>query len=315
MRHLFIALLLCLGGWSSWLAAADFDYALQPQAVARDVYVFIGRTEDFDRENGGNIVNTGFIVGTDGVIVIDTGPSRRYGEQMRQAIARVSPLPIALVINTHHHPDHFLGNQAFSDVSIGALAATRQGILGEGNAFAENLYRLSGDWMKGTEVAVPTRVLAAGELVAGGRRLQLLAMDGHTGADLVVVDTASGVMFTGDLAFNERAPTTPHADVAHWLEALSMIEARAQQHGMSVLVPGHGGVTRDLSPLRRTRAWLQWLNGTLQMAAREGLDMNDLLARPLPPEFAGLPLAASEYRRSVSHLYPAMEVDALREAH
>lgn len=315
MRFFRIALLACLGTWVSWLAAADFDYALQPQAVAKDVYVFIGRTEDFDTRNGGNIVNTGFIVGPEGVIVIDTGPSRRYGEQMRQAIARVTPLPITLVINTHHHPDHFLGNQAFADVPIGALAATRQGIIGEGNAFAENLYRLSGDWMKGTEVMVPTRLLSAGELSAGGRGLHLLALDGHTGADLVVMDAASGVMFTGDLAFNGRAPTTPHADVAHWLQALSTIEAWARQHGMSALVPGHGGVTGDISPLQRTRAWLQWLSGNLQMAARDGLDMNDLLARPLPPEFANLPLAASEYRRSVSHLYPAMEVDALREAH
>ena len=46
-------------------------------------------------------------------------------------------------------------------------------------------------------------------------------------------------------------------------------------------------------------------------SAKAGLDMNDVLARPLPPEFANLPVAAAEYRRSVGHLFPAAEQDAL----
>ena len=37
-------------------------------------------------------------------------------------------LRIVGVLATHHHPDHFLGNQAFADVPIGALAETRQAI-------------------------------------------------------------------------------------------------------------------------------------------------------------------------------------------
>ena len=147
---------LLLAGWFGLCAlfgtvqAQDFDYGLVPQPVAPGVYVLIGKTEDFDTRNGGNIVNTGFIVGREGVIVIDSGPSRRYGEQLRAAMRRITPLPPVLVINTHHHPDHFLGNQAFADVPIAALPVTRQGIAAEGNAFADNLYRLSGDWLKGT---------------------------------------------------------------------------------------------------------------------------------------------------------------------
>jgi uncharacterized sulfatase len=49
-------------------------------------------------------------------------------------------------------------------------------------------------------------------------------------------------------------------------------------------------------------------------SARAGLDMNEVLARPLPPEFADLPVAASEYRRSVGHLFPAAEQEALGNA-
>src|SRR5574343_264330 len=247
-----------------WGGAAEFDYGLKPQQVADGVFVLIGKTEDFDTRNGGNIVNTGFIVAPEGVIVIDSGPSLRYGQQMREAISTVTSKPIALVINTHHHPDHFLGNQAFAEAPVAALAATRQGIAADGNAFAENLYRMSGDWLKGTEVRVPDLTLEAGEQRLAGRSLRLLALDGHTGGDLVIVDQASGVVFAGDLAFNGRAPTTPHADVAHWLAALQQLEILTQQKGFTALVPGHGAVARDAAPLRQTRAWLSWLTNSLK---------------------------------------------------
>ena len=308
MKRWLALLLVAVAGW---VAAADFDYRLAARPVARDVYAFIGRTEDFTPANGGNIVNTGFIVAPAGVIVIDTGPSLRYGQQMRAAIAAVTPQPVTLAINTHHHPDHFLGNQAFANASIGALAATTQGIASEGNAFAENLFRLTGDWMKGTEVVAPGRTLTAGTLEVAGRRLRLIALDGHTGADLAVYDEGSGVLFVGDLVFNGRAPTTPHAHVGHWLAALDALEAITRQPGFTALVPGHGAIAHDAAPIRQTRAWLTWLTAAMSEAAAVGLDMNEVLARPLPVEFANLPVAASEYRRSVGHLFPAAEQEAL----
>lgn len=311
MKRLLFVLIAVLAGT---LSADDFNYRLVAQPLTRDVYAFIGKTEDFDTVNGGNIVNTGFIVGRDGIIVIDSGPSLRYGQQMRQAIARISDKPVVLVINTHHHPDHFLGNQAFADVPIGALADTRQGIAKEGDAFAENLFRMSGNWMKGTEVQVPNRTLSAGKLDVAGRSLRLLALDGHTGADLVVLDEMSGVLFAGDLVFNGRAPTTPHADIAHWHAALDRLEQLTRESGFSILVPGHGAVTRDAAPIRQTREWLNWLTGSLRQAARAGLDMNEVLVRPLPAAYDGLPMAAAEYRRSVGHLFPAFEQEALESA-
>lgn len=308
MKHLLCVLLMLVAGQ---LGAVDFDYRLSAVQVAKDVYTFIGKTEDFSTDNGGNIVNTAFIVAAQGVIVIDTGPSLRYGQQMRRAIAAITAKPIVLVINTHHHPDHFLGNQAFADLPIAALAETRNGIAADGNAFAENLFRMSGDWMKGTEVQLPGKTLSAGRLDVAGRSLRLVGLDGHTGADLVIVDEISGVVFAGDLAFNGRAPTTPHADVAHWLKALDQLEVLTREAGFKVLLPGHGGPTSDAAPIRQTRAWLTWLSAAMRDSAKAGLDMNDVLARPLPPEFAALPVAASEYRRSVGHLFPAAEQEAL----
>jgi len=310
----FLIGLLAVVTLSLAMPAAGHDYRLRPQQIAPEAYAVIGATEDFDTKNGGNIVNTAFIIGSDGVVVIDSGPSLRYGQQLRQAIAQVTDKPVALVINTHHHPDHFLGNQAFADVAIGALAETRTAIGAEGNAFAENLYRMSGSWMKGTEVLVPNRTLSAGALAVAGRRLRLLAFDGHTGADLAIFDEASGVLFAGDLVFNQRAPTTPHADIAHWLQSLTALEKMTHERGFRVLLPGHGQPASDAAPIRQTRAWLEWLAARMNEAARAGLEMNEVLALPLPPQFANLPMAVEEYRRSVGHLFPAAENTALGAA-
>lgn len=306
IRHALLTLL--LSALAPQLAQAnDFDYRLAPHMIASDVYVLIGTTDDFSFANGGNIVNSGFIVGPSGVIVIDTGSSRRYGEQLLTAIAGVTDKPIALTINTHHHPDHFLGNQAFPPDTLAATPETIHGIRTEGEGFSANMYRLNGDWMLGTEVVVPTQVLAAGRTRVAGRDLEFLPLAGHTASDLVVIDHDSGTVFAADLIFNRRAPTTPHADIPRWLAALDMLEAIPAKRW----VPGHGEVSKDTGPIRRTRAYLAWLMDTITQGAEAGLDMTEMLATPIPEEFSDMSLAASEFRRSVTHLYPAAEQAAL----
>ena len=287
---------------------AGFDYGLSPQQIAPGVFVLIGRSEDFSTTNGGNIVNTGFIIGSEGVIVVDSGPSLHYGKQLRQAIAAITPLPIVLVLNTHQHPDHFLGNQAFPAPTLAALAQTRLAIETEGATLLDNMYRLNGAWMSDTVVVLPERTLEAGALDIGGRRLQLFVLSGHTEADLAVLDLATGTLFAADRAFSQRAPTTPHADIGRWLQALDQLERIPFQR----LVPGHGPVSEGGAPLARTRDYLRWLEQTMRDGAEQGMDMTEMLAVPVPTHFNALAEVRTEYRRSVIHLYPAAERAALK---
>ena len=289
--------------------AAGFDYHLQPRLVAPDTYVLEGRNEDFSSANGGNIVNTAFVVTGAGVLVVDTGPSRRYGEALRAAIARVTPQPVVRVLITHQHPDHFLGAQAFPPAVLEALPGTIAAIARDGEALNENMYRLNGDWMAGTEVLAPQHAVAPGDFTLGSHRFRLLALNGHTGADLALFDAGTGVLFAGDLVFHDRAPTTPHAHLQPWLAALDTLGALP----LSLVVPGHGPVSRDPSPLAQTRSYLVWLQATLEKAAAAGLDMGETLALPLPPAVRSLAVAQDEYRRSVGHLFPALESAALEQ--
>lgn len=284
--------------------AQALDYQLQPRQLAEGVWLVEGSTDNFATDNGGNIVNVGFIETADGVVVIDSGPSRRYGEALRQSIEKTTGKAVVRVLLTHHHPDHALGNQAFAGVPIAALPETTRLLAEQGDAMAENMYRLVGDWMRGTEVVLPTEQLQEGTLEIGGRRLQLLALRGHTGADLAILDERTGVLFAGDILFYQRALTTPNSpglDV--WQADLDRLEALPWRQ----IVPGHGPVTTDAAPFAQMRDYLDWLDGLLRQGAEQGAEMNELIRAPIPERFAQVNLSRYELIRSVSHLYPRYE--------
>jgi quinoprotein relay system zinc metallohydrolase 1 len=288
--------------------AQALDYHLQPRQIADGVWLLEGSTDNFATDNGGNIVNVGFIETADGVVVIDTGPSRRYGEALRQSIEKTTGKPVLRVLLTHHHPDHVLGNQAFADVPIAALPETTRLLAEQGDAMAENMYRLVGDWMRGTEVVLPSEELHEGALEIGGRRLQLLALRGHTGADLAILDERTGVLFAGDILFYQRALTTPNSpglDV--WLADLDRLEAMPWKQ----IVPGHGPLASDAAPFVQMRDYLGWLDGLLRQGAEQGAEMNELIRAPIPERFAQVNLSRYELIRSVSHLYPRYERNAM----
>lgn len=287
--------------------AAELDYRLQPRQVAEGVYVFEGANDDFSTRNGCNIINTGFIVTGAGVVVINTGPSRLYGEQQRAAIRRVTAEPVVRVLNLNLHPDYLFGNQAYRDVPISALPGTIRDMRAEAPGFLDNLYRICGDWMKGTEF-VPAAVPAeTGELKVGERVLRLQRFEGHTNDDLIVMDARSGVLFAGGLVFHTRIPTTPHARIGPWIEALD----RLRQTSFSVLVPSHGHLAADASGIDQTRDYLAWLDSTLDAAARQGRDLNEVLALPMPARFRNFAAREPEYVRNVTHLYGPYERRAL----
>ena len=148
---------------------AQFHYSLKAGLLADGVYAVVGSNADFSPANGCNIINTDFITTGAGVLVINTGSSRRYGEPLRALIARTTREPVVQVIALNLHPDYFLGNQAFADVPLLANPATRAGMQREAKANADNLYRLCGDWMKGTEAHLPTQSIDPGPLRIGQR--------------------------------------------------------------------------------------------------------------------------------------------------
>ena len=319
-RSLLLGLALTAAlGLPAWLEAqpsgsapvvslAGFDYGLKARALADGVYVVEGSNADFSVANGCNIINTGFITTGAGVLVINTGVSRRYGEQLRALIARTTREPVVQVIALNLHPDYFLGNQAFADVPLAATSTTRAGMQREAKAYEDNLYRLCGDWMKGTEARLPTQTLGPGPLRIGRREFELREFNGHTHSDLVLIDKSSAVVFAGGLIFADRVPTTPHADAVAWLRTLDLLAGQK----LATVVPSHGPVHEGQRGLQQTRAYLQWLDSSFSRWAQAGWEVNEVLRASPPADFARWAAWPAEYTRNVAHLYPRYERAALQ---
>lgn len=315
MRFLAICLMLLAacaqGAAGAQPVPATLDYALRPRQIAENTWVVEGAVEDFSRANGCNIINTAFIATGDGVVVVNTGPSRLYGEQQRKAIERVTSEPVRQVLNLNLHPDYFFGNQAWADRPVQALQGSIDGMRAEGAAYADNLYRLCGDWMKGTEPAPAREALAPQTLRLGSHVLELRRLSGHTRDDLVLIDTHTGVLFAGGLVFAGRVPTTPHADPEAWLASLDTLRQWQAQGQFRQVVPSHGPVHAGTAGMEQTGDWLRWITALMRESAERGADLGELLRTPVPERFAGWAAQPAEFHRTLAQWYPRYEQKAL----
>jgi glyoxylase-like metal-dependent hydrolase (beta-lactamase superfamily II) len=80
--------------------------------------------------------NAAFIVDRDEVLVVDTHYTPSAARQLIAEIKKVTPLPVRYVLNTHWHPDHVQGNQAYvgsfgPNVEYISQHLTRQDIIGK----------------------------------------------------------------------------------------------------------------------------------------------------------------------------------------
>ncbi len=237
-----VALMLCVAGAFPAVAAPKVaDAPLSVSEIASGVFVHQGRYELFTPTNAGDTSNSGFVIGRDGVAVIDTGGSPRIGEELLAAIRARTQLPIKYVINTHMHPDHVFGNVAFANEKptyVGhyklprALAARAERYL------AANKELLGDAAFAGERIIPPTLLVHdTTELDLGDRILVLDAQKtAHTDNDLTVFDKKTGTLFLGDLLFSKHTPALD-GSIRGWLDLLKRL---AERKDVNRVVPGHG---------------------------------------------------------------------------
>ncbi|MEO0031884.1 MAG: hypothetical protein RIS94_1642, partial [Pseudomonadota bacterium] len=264
----------------------------QPRAVpvADGIWMVRGADEPIAFGNGGAIANSAIIATSEGCILFDPGVSLRHGEALGALARQVTGTPVARVYISHLHPDHAMGAAAFPPAIVHALPATRQEIERDGSGFADAMYRLLADWMKGTTIVLPQGDAAEGPVAFGGRSLRLMALQGHSAGDLALLDERTGTLLAGDLVFHDRAPATPDARLADWRSALIRLAAVPHRR----LVPGHGPLDAEGVAIAQTRDWLDWLEATLRQSVATGLDMTEAGEIAIPARFAGMKAARYE---------------------
>lgn len=295
--------------WLGILALPAGASCPQPvsSALGPGVFAVAGQPGPPRRANCGRTANTGVIVGSSGVIVIDPGPNHRQSRALLRAIRALTPLPVAAVINTHAHPENVLGNSLWRGrrVPIVASDATAQSMRMRCRECLATLRRRVGDEaMRGTRIVLPSRTLAASrELELGGRRVRVMRFQhAHTAGDLAVLDPASGVLFAGGLANAQVVPDLHEAHLGGWLAAL----AELQRHDARVVVPGHGALSGPQA-LAWTQGYLVMLRDAVQRQVAAGVDLPTALERLHLEGYRGAADYAQRHLLNVQHAYTELE--------
>ena len=275
--------------------------------VADGVYVHQGVHEDLDEGYHGDIANIGFIVGSKGVAVIDTGGSLKIGKQLRNAVKEATALPILYVINTHVHPDHIFGNAAFLQDKPQFVGHEK---LGHAMALRKDAYmRINQEWMgqdfAGSEIVQPSITVKDNlSLDLGDRKLELRAYPtAHTNTDVSVMDSKTSTLWTGDLLFVERTPSID-GDIKGWLSVLQTLKSSPAKK----LVPGHGPVVDgNANAFANEERYLSTLLNDVRNSIKKGELMERAMETAAASEKDQWQLFSTVNRRNVNLIYPALE--------
>ena len=242
-----ITILAVLGITFSSAVAAKSAFAGEPlpmanfgvSEIAPGNYVHYGSFDERSPENLGDNANIGFIVGEKCVLAVDAGGSLPVGRALRQAIRRVTPLPVCHVVLTHVHPDHFFGAAAFLDDHPQFIAHENYPaqLAARSRSYLNSLQRDLGAAAAGSEIVKPTLLVRQRlELDLGGRTVVVQAWPpAHTDDDLTVFDTQTRTLWLSDLLFVGHTPVID-GTITGFLAVMKDLRALAADH----YVPGHG---------------------------------------------------------------------------
>ena len=279
----------------------------RPVQIAPGVYAMLGSGDAVEPRNHGIVANNGFVVGKRGVVVIDTGASYRYGRAMIEAIRRVTPLPIELVVITHQAPEFVFGTAAFRDAGISILAHRRTAelIAERCSVCLGNLRRTLGEEeMSGSRVIVPDRTVETTTWIdAGDRPLELLYFGAAaTPGDLAVLDARTGVLFAGALISVGRIPELRNESIPGWLAALDRIHAL----DVNQIVPGFGPAVGP-DRIDSIGTYLRELDRGVRQAYASGVGLTNARAQVQTPDFRHWKIYSVAHPQNVQRVFLELE--------
>jgi len=230
--------------------------------------------------------NAGFIVGGNGVAVVDTFVSAAAAKELLAEIRKVTSLPVRYVINTHYHLDHTGGNAVFAEA--GATIIAQRNL--RGWLRTENL-KFFGPTPKPEQkasveaLALPDIVYTDSlEINLGNKLVQVRYMLGHTGGDSVVIVPEAKVVFGGDLFWQHHLPNLIDASTQPWLETLDKLIA---EQAAATFVSGHGdtGTVADVKDFRDYLAALRQAVAKAQAEGKSGADLTDAVMAALKEKY------------------------------
>jgi glyoxylase-like metal-dependent hydrolase (beta-lactamase superfamily II) len=264
---------------SAQRSTAPLPFVLKP--IGPGVYAAI----DGPEHKAGS--NAGFVIGDDGVLVIDAFFNLEAARALVGEIHRLTPKPIRFVVNTHYHADHTGGDQALRDA--GATIIAHRNVRGWVRTNNINLFgdRITPE-LKSAITALPLPDVTTDKDLAvwlGSRKVVVRTVLGHTGGDLTIFVPDAKVLFTGDMLWRKIPPNLIDGSVREWTASDAVFAAMPDAAHMTY-VPGHGDVA-EVKDVRDFRAYLLDLQKIVGEGRKAGLK-EDALVRFVAPRLKAL---------------------------
>ena len=278
-----------------------------PVRVSENAYAFIADNSDVSLANRGRIGNAGFIIGPEGIVVIDTGVSFRHGQAMVAAIRRVSKLPISLAIITHAHQEFLFGAAYFQAKRIPILTHVKTAQLMQSrceNCLHHLKETLGITEMRGSRVVVPDQLVDGNEFISvAGMSLELRYFGwGNTPGDLLVFERNNGVLFAGGVVDVGRVSELRDSRVQEWKSILGQLNELPVKH----IVPGHGPIG-DKSAIEQMQNYLNAIDSKVRALYDQGVSLSDVESKGDLPEFAHWALYREQHHKNVHRVYLQLE--------
>ncbi len=240
-------------------------------------------------DGGFGLSNAGVIAGGDGAALIDTFFDLPSTRRLLDAVHTEIKQPLRTVVNTHSNGDHCWGNQLVADAEIVAhricaeemghippalMQAARAGQI-EGKVGAYLKERTRPFDFRGIELTLPTATFEDDlTLDVGGTEAHLVYVGpAHTGGDVIIHVPSDGVVFAGDIVFNNCHPLAWDGTIDSWIAALRQIEALDP----AILVPGHGPVSGP-EGATQMREYLEFVKSHGAEQYERGVSLRDAAA-------------------------------------
>ena len=231
--------------------------------------------------------NAGFVIGDDGVLVVDAFFNLDAARALVAEIRRLTPKPIRYVVNTHYHADHTGGDQALRDA--GAIIIAHNNVRGWVRTNNINLFgdRITPE-LKARIEALPLPDLTTDKDLTvwlGARKVVVRTVLGHTGGDLTIAVPDAKVLFTGDMLWRKIAPNLIDGSVKEWMATDAALAAMPDA-AHTTYVPGHGDVA-DQSDVKDFIVYLRDLR-RLVIDGRKSELRDGALAQSVAPKLKAL---------------------------
>jgi len=213
--------------------------------------------------------NSTFLVGSKGILVVDTGLNAAEGGKLLKAIRKVSDLPVQYIVNTHYHPDHQGGNSTVGPAAVVISTDwTREHTLALIQAAsANNSLSPLADFRPATVTFQQSLTVHldpyTAEIYFPGKA--------HTSGDALVYFPRQRTIAMGDLFLNRSSPAMDDGSAENWIKALDAVLDKP----LEAVVPGHFEFGSKID-LRKFRDYLYDLFSQVETLSRKGATLAEV---------------------------------------